>query len=61
MSTKLSTRNAGTTTFTCNLCGKALGKGYFYMCHVCGATYCYAHMPAKCSHVSPGVLRVPTA
>jgi len=60
MSTKLSQRNAEKTTFTCSLCGKALGKGYFYMCHVCGATYCYAHMPTKCSHVSPRVLRVPT-
>ncbi|MDV3244401.1 MAG: hypothetical protein LYZ66_04405 [Nitrososphaerales archaeon] len=35
---------------TCGLCGKLLSKGYFFVCHVCGATFCYAHMPEKCEH-----------
>lgn len=28
---------------SCSFCGKALGKEYFFTCHVCGATYCYIH------------------
>ncbi len=34
----------------CGLCGRSLGVGFYYMCHVCGATYCYAHSPQKCDH-----------
>jgi len=29
---------------SCSFCGKALGKEYFFTCHVCGAKYCYIHM-----------------
>lgn len=35
---------------TCGYCGRALGNGFYYMCHICGATYCYAHKPDKCDH-----------
>lgn len=35
---------------TCLLCGRMLKSGYYFVCHVCGATYCYSHMPEKCSH-----------
>ncbi len=31
-------------TASCVFCGKALGKEYFFTCHVCGAKYCYIHM-----------------
>ncbi|MBI3858806.1 MAG: hypothetical protein HY296_00985 [Thaumarchaeota archaeon] len=34
----------------CGYCGRTLGSGFFYKCHVCGATYCYAHSPQKCDH-----------
>lgn len=37
---------------TCWLCGRMLTAGYYFVCHVCGATYCYAHMPEKCKHDS---------
>ncbi len=40
-----------TATPTCALCGRKLGVGYYYSCHVCSQSYCYAHAPAKCSHV----------
>ncbi len=30
---------------TCLYCGKTLRNlGYYFTCHVCGATYCYIHM-----------------
>ena len=29
----------------CNFCMKALGREYYYTCHMCGATYCYIHTP----------------
>lgn len=35
---------------TCGVCGRRLGVGYYYACHYCGATYCYAHTPVKCTH-----------
>ncbi len=35
---------------TCGYCGRVLGGGYHYTCHVCGATYCYTHKPDKCDH-----------
>ena len=38
------------TAPTCGLCGRSLGVGFYYTCHVCGATYCYAHSPSKCDH-----------
>ena len=28
----------------CNFCMRVLGKQYHYICHICGATYCYIHM-----------------
>ncbi len=31
-------------TASCSFCGKALGKEYFFVCHICGAKYCYTHM-----------------
>ena len=34
----------------CWLCGKSLRAGYYFVCHICGATYCYSHMPEKCQH-----------
>jgi hypothetical protein len=39
-----------TTVPTCGVCGRRLGVGFYYSCHVCGASYCYAHAPAKCDH-----------
>jgi hypothetical protein len=35
---------------TCGVCGRKLGVGFYFSCHVCGATYCYAHSPVKCNH-----------
>ncbi|MDG6901440.1 MAG: hypothetical protein JRM80_05705 [Nitrososphaerota archaeon] len=35
---------------TCWFCGRMLKAGYHFVCHVCGATYCYSHMPEKCPH-----------
>jgi hypothetical protein len=35
---------------TCGYCGRILGVGFYYSCHVCGASYCYAHSPEKCDH-----------
>jgi hypothetical protein len=29
---------------TCRFCGGKFDLGYHYMCHACGATYCYIHM-----------------
>ena len=46
---------------TCWLCGRMLKAGYYFVCHVCGATYCYSHMPEKCLHssrVQPPSLKV---
>ena len=34
----------------CGYCGRILDSGFNYMCHVCGATYCYAHKPDRCDH-----------
>jgi hypothetical protein len=39
-----------TTAPTCEVCGRKLGVGFYFSCHVCGLTTCYAHSPAKCSH-----------
>lgn len=35
---------------TCGVCGRKLGVGFYYSCHVCGNSFCYAHAPAKCDH-----------
>ena len=35
---------------TCKFCGRVLGTGFNFTCHVCGATYCYTHRPEKCEH-----------
>ena len=37
-------------TKTCAVCGRTLGIGFYYACHVCGMGYCYAHSPVKCGH-----------
>lgn len=37
-------------TPTCGVCGRKLGIGFYYSCHVCGKSYCYAHAPVKCDH-----------
>ncbi len=34
----------------CGYCGRSLSTGFYYLCHTCGAAYCYAHSPAKCDH-----------
>jgi hypothetical protein len=28
----------------CAFCGQSLNHGFSFVCHVCGATYCYIHM-----------------
>jgi hypothetical protein len=28
----------------CAFCGQRLNLGFFFMCHLCGSTYCYIHM-----------------
>lgn len=38
----------------CSMCGRRLGVGYYFSCHVCGRNYCYAHIPVKCSHLPAG-------
>lgn len=38
------------TKATCGFCGRTLGTEYHFVCHVCGAAYCYAHIPGKCNH-----------
>ena len=51
MSSKLSTgMEEGQEHASCGRCGRALGPGFHFTCHVCGATYCYSHMPTKCDH-----------
>jgi len=35
----------------CRLCGRMLGVAFHFTCHVCGAAYCYVHMPDRCSHI----------
>jgi hypothetical protein len=35
---------------TCGVCGRKLGVGFYFTCHVCGANFCYAHAPQKCNH-----------
>ena len=42
----------------CGYCGRTMSAGFFYKCHVCGATYCYAHSPQKCEH-KPALHPVP--
>lgn len=34
----------------CGVCGRKLAVGFHFTCHVCGASYCYAHAPVKCTH-----------
>ncbi|MDG7012626.1 MAG: hypothetical protein JRN11_05200 [Nitrososphaerota archaeon] len=36
---------------TCEVCGRRLGIGYYYSCHVCSRTFCYAHAPVRCDHL----------
>ncbi len=44
------TVKAQKSALTCGQCGRVLGIGFYYTCHVCGASYCYAHSPEKCDH-----------
>jgi len=39
-----------TTAPSCGVCGRKLGVGFYFTCHICGASFCYAHAPAKCDH-----------
>jgi hypothetical protein len=39
------------TAPSCGVCGRKLGIGFYFSCHICGNTYCYAHAPTKCDHV----------
>ncbi|MDV3277536.1 MAG: hypothetical protein LYZ69_03595 [Nitrososphaerales archaeon] len=50
MSSRTSQRAEDRPQAACGLCGRMLNHGYYFVCHVCGATYCYAHMPEKCQH-----------
>ncbi len=47
---KTETSQSQKPAHTCGLCGRRLGVGFYYTCHVCGRNYCYAHIPVKCSH-----------
>lgn len=38
---------------TCGTCGRKLGIGYYFTCHICSQSFCYAHIPQKCNHVKP--------
>jgi hypothetical protein len=38
---------------TCLACGRKLGVGFYFTCHICSNTFCYAHAPSKCTHVKP--------
>jgi hypothetical protein len=29
---------------SCSFCGASSDIGYHFVCHMCGATYCYIHM-----------------
>lgn len=35
---------------SCGVCGRKLQVGFHFTCHVCGASFCYAHAPQKCTH-----------
>jgi hypothetical protein len=35
---------------TCGVCGRKLGIGYYFTCHICSRSFCYAHIPIKCTH-----------
>ena len=35
---------------SCQVCGRRLQVGFHFTCHICGASYCYAHSPQKCAH-----------
>jgi len=47
----LYTASEQTVAPTCGVCGRKLGVGFYFACHICGATFCYAHAPQKCAHV----------
>ena len=47
------TNSEQVTAPTCAVCGRKLGVGYYYACHICSNAYCYAHAPAKCNHAKP--------
>ncbi len=50
MSGGLFQRQAQRAVPACGYCGRTLSTGFYYVCHTCGATYCYAHSPKKCEH-----------
>ena len=35
---------------SCGVCGRKLDVGFHFTCHICGASYCYAHAPVRCDH-----------
>ncbi len=44
MSNDIYPESKTTRTANCSFCGKGLGNEYFFVCHICGAKYCYIHM-----------------
>jgi hypothetical protein len=36
----------------CAHCGRNLWAGYRWQCHLCGETYCYAHMTRHSKHTA---------
>jgi hypothetical protein len=44
LSTDVHHDQRATKASNCSFCGRALGKEYFFVCHICGAKYCYIHM-----------------
>jgi hypothetical protein len=50
---RLQTKEGQKALETCGFCGVTLGDRYHFICHICGATYCYAHMPTRCAHRKP--------
>ena len=38
------------TAPSCGVCGRKLGVGFYFRCHICSNTFCYAHAPGKCAH-----------
>jgi len=45
---------------SCQYCRKTLpALGYYFTCHVCGATYCFIHMRRHCAHPRPAQALLP--
>jgi len=39
-------------TDNCAKCGRKLGVGYYWKCHICGLATCYAHIPPDHRHTT---------